>query len=462
MLVILLSLFMNFGWAVEADLNIEGEGRFISEEGDSLPFIKEQLLFNSFQDVITKYLKKQGLNSDLFWEKQDQRFEAFFTNIEKELRKNYSSDPKSNGEPTKIEKEVRIKRLERRAQFGLLNRAIKSYSIISMTRSQNMPKARYISISAQVDSNLVNQIYFEYTSPKKMVKGLNLYLMPLFSLSNISWTEIGITSVNDFSQVVSDHWKKYLENGLKQQIQNIIPLGEESQSDLRRTLESKQGGKGFLELGALGGRNFDDGFLLMIKIQLKKISEKVLLKKNQMEIFLNFSLIDLRNNRIIAYGDLPKTRSNFSTEDISQLSSSIATAIYRIPLEEFSKLKKDINNNLGNSNILYLKVSNINSVEDLIGLGDTLKMKGVSFQLNPRIHSLKAKEGVLELDFNGSQAEAEKFLKDFESEKLMDGRGIIFEEQNGDYTLAIKPSNIKKNNHSEQGEDNENKKRVVL
>jgi hypothetical protein len=461
MFVILLSLFLNFGWAVEADLNIEGEGRFISEEGDSLPFIKEQLLFNSFQDVITKYLKKQGLDSDLFWEKHEQRFDSFFTYIEKDLRKNYQSDPKTSLEPSKIEKEVRIKRLERKAQFGLLNRAIKSYSIISMTRAQNMPKARYISISGQVDSNLVNQIYFEYTSPKKTVKALNLYLMPLFTLSNISWTEIGITSVNDFSQVVSDHWKKYLENGLKPQIQDIISLGEDSQSDLRRTLESKQGGKGFFELGDLGGRNFDDGFLLMVKIQLKKISEKVLLKKSQMEIFLNFSLIDLRNNRIIAYGDLPKTRSNFSTEDISQLSSSIATDIYRIPLEEFSKLKKDINNNLGNSNLLYLKVRNINSVEDLIGLADALKMKGVSFQLNPRIHSLKAKEGVLELDFNGNQAEAEKFLKEFEKEKLMDGRGIIFEEQNGDYTLAIKPSGIKKN-QSEQGEVNENKKRVVL
>ncbi|MFI5390052.1 MAG: hypothetical protein ACHQYQ_01730, partial [Bacteriovoracales bacterium] len=102
----------------------------------------------------------------------------------------------------------------------------------------------------------------------------------------------------------------------------------------------------------------------------------------------------------------------------------------------------------------------INSVEDLIGLSDALKMKGVSFQLNPRIHSLKAKEGVLELDFNGNQAEAEKFLKGFENERLMDGRGIIFEEQNGDYTLAIKPSQNKKS--QSESEINENKKRVVL
>ena len=117
MFVILLSLFLNLGWAVETDLNIEGEGRFISEEGDSLPFIKEQLLFNSFQDVITKYLKKQGLDSNLFWEKHEQRFDAFFTYIEKELRKNDLSDPKTSAEPSKIEKEVRTKRLERKAQF---------------------------------------------------------------------------------------------------------------------------------------------------------------------------------------------------------------------------------------------------------------------------------------------------------------------------------------------------------
>lgn len=461
---IIISLFCNLVIASETDLNIEGEGRFISEEGDSLPFIKEQLLFNSFKDVITKYLKKQDLNSDLFWEKHGQRFENFFKPIEKELRDNYSViEPKTAESLNKLEKEIRIKKLERKAQYGMLNRVIKSYSINSMTRAPEMPKARYINVTAQVDSNLLNQIYFDYVSPKKLVKGLNLYLLPLFSLSNISWSDIGVGTVKDFSSVVSDHWKKYLENGLKEQIKEITLLDEDSQSDLKGVFEAKQRNKGFLELAELGSGNFsklEDGFLLLIKIKMRKVSEKILLKKNQIEFDLNYTLVDMRNNKIIDFSEIPKRQSSFSTDNLSQLSSSIATAVYRMPLDDFSKIKRDITYNLKNSNIVHLKLTNIKTVEDLLNLQETLNSKGVPFQLVSKIVTLRANEGILEFEFNGNQDQVDQFLKGIEKERLIDGREMIFEENNGDYTLAIKSLESQKN--SKQGETDENKKRIVL
>lgn len=464
---ILISIFCNLAIAGESDFSIEGEGRFISEEGDSLPFIKEQLLFDSFKDVFTKYLKKQGLNSDLFWERHSQRFEAFFKPLEKEIRENFTSTETKPGESSnKLEKEIRTKKLERRAHFGILNRGIKSYSINSMTRAPNMPNARYINITANVDSNLINQIYFEYVSPKKMIKGLNLYVMPLFSLSNMSWSDAGVGTVKDFSVVVSDHWKKYLENGLKENINEITLLDEESQDDLKSVFEAKQRSKGFFELADLGTGNFsklEDGFLLLIKVKMRKISEKILLKKSTIEFNLNYALVDMRNNKIIDFFDIPKKQSTFSTENLSQLSSAIATSVYRIPLEEFNKIKRDITYNLKNLNIVYLKLSNIKTVEDLLNLQETLNSKGVPFQLVSKIHMLKANEGILEFEFNGTQAQVEQFLKGIEKQRLIDGREMIFEENNGDYTLAIKSLDMDKNlDKLNQGESEENKKRVVL
>ncbi len=452
MFLILICTFFNLSWSAPVDFNIEGEGRFISQEGDSLPFIKEQLLFNAFQDVITKYLKRQGLNSELFWEKHDQRFEAFFARLEGDIKK-------ANQDPSKLEKEIRYKKLERKSQFGLLNRSIKSYTISSMTRAQNMPNARYININAQVDSNLINQIYFDYVSTKKMVKGLNLYLLPIFTLSNMSWTDLGVNSEKDFSSVVSDHWKKHLEDDLKPQIGQVIIMGDGAEKELRRVLESKQSKKGFLEIADSTWDSLESSFLLIVKIKIKKVSEKILLKKNQLEIGLNFGLIDLKSGKTLVFDDLAKTKTNFSTEDLSQLSSSVATSIYRMPLDEFGTLKRNLSNNLGSSNLLYLKVSNLKSVEDLMGLSDTLKTKGVSYQLKPRIYSLKANEGILELEFNGSKTQAEQFLKSIENEKLYDGREVSFGEEDGNFVLAIKnnvPSSV------DQDKINGNKKRVVL
>jgi hypothetical protein len=464
---ILVCLFCNFGAAGESDLKIDGEGRFISEEGDSLPFIKEQLLFNAFQDVITKYLKRQDLNADLFWEKRNQKFENFFKSIEKDLRDSYQkTEPKSSEGLEKLEREIRTKKLERKAQYGMLNRVIKSYSINSMTRAPNMPKARYISISAQIDNNLINQIYFDYVSPKKIVKGYNLYLLPLFSLSNMSWSDTGVETMKSFSTVVSDHWRKFLEEGLKDQINQIVVLDEESQADLRSVFEGARRDKGFFDLDEMGKSNFtglDDGFLLLVKVKMKKISEKILLKKIQIEFDLNYVLVDMRNNKIIDFSDIPKKQTSFLTDTPMQLSSSIATSIYRMPLEEFSKIKRDLQENLRNSNVGYLKVNNIKTVEDLFGLQETLKSKGVPFQLNSKIHSLKANEGVLEFEFNGNQDQLTKFLKGIEKEKLVDGREITFEENSGDYTLAIKSlDGPKKLDESSQKEADERKKRIVL
>ncbi len=462
---IILCFFCNFSAAGEFDLKIDGEGRFISEEGDSLPFIKEQLLFNSFQDVITKYLKKQGLNSDLFWEKNNQKFENFFKNIEKDLRNNYlETAPKSPETLEKLEKEIRIKKLERKAQFGGLNRVIKSYSINSMTRAPNMPKARYISIVAQVDDNLLNQIYFSYASPKKIIKGFNLYLLPLFTLSNMSWSDTGVEAMKDFSTAVSEHWIKFLEGGLKDQINQIVVLDEDSQKDLRRIFEGSRRDKGFFELIEKSSfSNLEDGFLLLVKVKMKKISEKILLKKIQIEFDLNYVLVDVKNNKIVDFSDIGKKRSSFLTDNPQQLSSSIATSIYRMPLEEFGKIKRDIIENQRNSNVAYLKVNNIKTVEDLFGLQETLKSKGVPFQLNSRLHSLKANEGILEIEFNGNQDQLKKFLIEIEKEKLVDGRKIIFEENDGDFTFAIKTLDDQRNlDESSQGEGNERKKRTVL
>jgi hypothetical protein len=180
-----------------------------------------------------------------------------------------------------------------------------------------------------------------------------------------------------------------------------------------------------------------------------------------MEISLNFSLVDMRNDRIISYGDIPKSRFSINTEEVNQLSSSMATSVYRVPLEDFGRIKKDLVGYLGYSNLIYLTVNNIKSVEDLFNLSNTLKMKGVTYQVNPRIFSLSPNKGVLQLEFSGTQAEAEQFLRGMAKEKFLDGRNFIFEEDNGDYSLAIKSSGVKKA-EDDQGESLENKKRVVL
>ena len=68
---------------------IRGDGRFYAMEDDSLAFVKKQLLFNAFKDIISKELKNEGLSPNVFWEKFEEKFDESFEPVQESLTLKY-------------------------------------------------------------------------------------------------------------------------------------------------------------------------------------------------------------------------------------------------------------------------------------------------------------------------------------------------------------------------------------
>ena len=67
-ILVMIILLCSPGLTYGADSFLRGKGRFLSVEGDALSFIKKQLLYKAFRNVIDKKLKLHGLDNKLFWQ----------------------------------------------------------------------------------------------------------------------------------------------------------------------------------------------------------------------------------------------------------------------------------------------------------------------------------------------------------------------------------------------------------
>ncbi|TDJ05650.1 MAG: hypothetical protein E2O68_06195, partial [Deltaproteobacteria bacterium] len=210
MIKILISIFIFlFMASSQASDYISGQGRFYAADGDSIQFIKKQLLYNAFRNVINKDLKHQGLNDKRFWEIFDQKFEESFAEIKETLQTKYKIQEGEKIDPKvqeKYKKALRAKRLVLRTKFSSLGRAISSYAIKTITRSPKYPKSRFLSLQAKVDRKILNRIYFRFIKSGENKKFSSLIISPTLSLTNLTWDELGVEVKNDLTEVIYGHW----------------------------------------------------------------------------------------------------------------------------------------------------------------------------------------------------------------------------------------------------------------
>ena len=97
--------------ALWAGSYVAGEGHFSSKEGDSLSFIKSQLLYNAFRDVISKELKSMKLDDRKFWRNYEEKFSQQFEPTAKALKKSFSNKKNRKSKKTTYKSSLRVKRL---------------------------------------------------------------------------------------------------------------------------------------------------------------------------------------------------------------------------------------------------------------------------------------------------------------------------------------------------------------
>jgi hypothetical protein len=426
-LFLLMFSLLSSGLCAETNSSIDGEGRFYAKDDDSLSFIKSQLLHSAFSDVITKELKFLGLDAPQFWKSYDEKFENYFSPIKEQMQKKYGMNDKPNLDSRrKFNQRHRLKRLGLKGKYGRLDRAVTSYSIKKMTRSPQIPNSRYINLNAKVDRKLLKKIYFQMISDRDAKEIKTIYVSTDFDIQDLNWGEVGVELEQDFTTVIRNHWKKWLSENLKTRFGQVQLTEASVEKDLESYLKAPKEAAIVSTAEdmneAMPTNEFKDGLWLKVNISLSKVSEDSLMMNRVFKLSGGFILVDMNTGEIVHSFDLPITRNKYSFEKNAQLSTNIATWVYRSASSEFSRFDERIAAIPVQKKSVDLIISGANTFLDFEKVSDMLAIKGASQRFSAKLITYEGKKGKLRLKYTGDKVSLLSILASLTESKVDEGR----------------------------------------
>lgn len=430
---------------------VDGEGRFYAGDDDSLAFVKAQLTNNAFHDVISKELTSMGLDANLFWTKWNARFEAYFQASSEALKKKYGIDDENVSALKKNEyqKALRVKRLELMARYGELARAISSYSIKRMTRSTQVPNSRFMSLQAKVDRRTLNSIYFDFVRDGESRHFSNVYITGRFTLEGGTWSDVGVAVEKDFTNVVLDHWQKWMSENFKDRASNFIITDESMEQSLQESLKqplmtsvqlanvsSKEGSDESTGLFS-GSNSAANGLWLQLNFKLKKIDEDELLSQRTFLIEGNALLLDLKFRRPLMANDYPYITQDYSTADLTAMSSALASFIYRLPITDLKAVTRDLSRMSSGERLATLTLEGAPHIGVAQTFITNVVDKGLSQQLSATLKEATPTVTGYYLNFNGESEKLVGLLRSFNNSDLPGDLMVTLPDENNPFHFKI-------------------------
>ena len=401
---------------------VRGGGRFASQAGDSGTFIKKQLKYQAFKDIITQELSSMNLNPQNFWQQHYNQFEDSFQPVRQKLKEQFEQKKLSAKE---YQAALRTQRLAAMARYSNLNRLIKSYSEKSMTRSPGAPRVRYLEIDATLDRQALAQLYLKTVRNKQRSRNYRkVYLSAEFQLRGDNWSEVGVNAKSDFTETLKFHWKKWFAKNYPEMKDVMLVEGtswEHLKNHLRAPhFEAKAGH--YANSNAVPPREFEDALWILIKIYLKKTEESPHTKKRTFRIEGNIIMIDLANRHIVANHDFAPFKREYSYSNRRKLSSSLATLIWKLPLETFKSKPARSSLNLKR---LGLVIRELGSIRELLQVKKLLSGRGVGMVFTPSIAIYSGRYGIIELAYQGDTDKALEILRSLDKANLDQEKQLI-------------------------------------
>ena len=426
-------LFLSFFLSSNASAMISGKGSFTSQKGDSSIFIKKQLKYEAFKDIITHELSSMKLDPQIFWQHHYDRFEDSFQSIRQKLKENFEQQKLSAKE---YQDALRIQRLSAITKFGNLNRLIKSYSEKGHTRSFDNPHIRHLEIDATLDRRALARLYFKtIRSKQKSQNYQRIHLSTEFQLQGDNWTAIGVNKKSDFTETLNFHWKKWFEKHYKD-IKEVILVNATNSEYLKNHLRTPhleaQAGH-YKNSNVSPPRQFQNGLWIMVKIHLKKMEDIALSKKRTFHIEGHIIMTDLNTRKIVAYKDIPLTKKKYSFSTPHKLSSDLATLIWKLPLETFRSKPAQTAPGIKR---MGLVIREIGSIKDLLQIKEVLINRGLGMGFNPTIATYSGNYGIIEFSYQGTTDKALGIIKSINGINLKQEKKLVSQ---GPFSFAIKP-----------------------
>lgn len=411
---LVVSLFIMSSVFGQTDGYVQGEGRFWASDDDSGAFIKDQLVHNAFENVISKELENMGLNKELFWQKYDEKFQNVVQGIEEKLKAQYKaeSEPLEGDRLKSYNNALRDRKLKARKRFGKLDSIIQSYSIKKITRSTQNPESRYILVEAKVNRNGLNRIYYSYVTGKKKGEYGTLYLWVNYNIKNSNYADIGVDNEKDFTEVVNSFWLKWFNENKPSNIANVAILDSSKQSRLKDYFKIPVN-----ELESNIPDVFVNSLLLEMDIEITKKGESQKFKEYEFTFSGGSYLLDMQTNTVLTSAYFEPVDQVYRDLEYKDLSTKVANFVYRMPFTEFTKIKSTLSNVVNSTHISKVRLIDFPNMKEVLDFAEILENRGLKYSVNTSLSSFTANHADLMVTFEGSDSDLKSLVSSIKSVK---------------------------------------------
>jgi hypothetical protein len=454
MITLVLILALNFQVSAR-DKFISGEGRFVSADGDSLSFVKKQLTYSAFRDVITKELSAMGHNAEVFWSKYSEKFESYFTPVKEKLEKSYGvteEKPLIGDKKERFDKSLRLKKLTLKSRYGKLQKVITSYSVKKMSRSPQFPNSRYMNVQAKVDRKLLNDLFYSFTRGGTKRTYKNLFITVNYSLKDMSWQDVGVELESDFTNVLSEHWKRWFEDKFQGKVSNVLLTTESDVDKLEAHIKMlSEASSPLNDVASISSDieqsqesaivsvedEIQDSLWLKVQVNIEKLSENEIFNKRSFNFGGEYLLFDLKSNRLASHYDFITEEATFSTEDAQKLSSNSASLVYRLPVGKWQSLVKDIAHFPLGQRSFNLEVYGANSVKQIDEVNTYLSTLGLTNNLKVKLESFNRDRALVKIYYKGDVEELKTTILKAKNMEVDKRKLINFQNEENPFTLNL-------------------------
>ena len=408
----ILPLLLMMSFANAADF-IRGEGRFVSEPSDGHEFVKSQLLYEGFSDILSKEMRNLGLNKDLFWQKYNEQLEKNYTVITNSLLGEMKIDAESSSKQKKeYQEKLRRRKLDFKEKFGRLQSAISRFVIKKISRSSKYPNSRYIRVEGTVDSKTLNKIYYKFVAGSRKSQYGNLFLNVDYQLIGTTFSELGIENDNDFSEVISKKWIEWLEKNKPNNIANVVELSDSQKSRLRDYQKLKT--EDMLS-------NTPEMFVnsLLLDIQISVVREKLDKRKNEYTFkYVGSGFIkDLQSNHIIDTFDFDEQVKKYLVTPEVFLANVIVNHVYGMAIGSFPQIVSTVKGISNITSVNRIVVENYPNINTILELAELMENRGVRYGLKAQVESISKDRAEIIVHLDGEKTDVKSLLSTLKSAK---------------------------------------------
>jgi hypothetical protein len=258
---------------------------------------------------------------------------------------------------------------------------------------------------------------------------------------------LGVESKVDFTEVVEKHWMSWLSSKLNRSVQEVVITDEDQVQRIQDFLKiPKNSVESFLPVASPKEDNEDVDFVqgqevetqklesslanslwLEMTIDIVKLGEDLLHNQRNFSYSGNFLLMDLKTREVLLAYDIGSQEHSYQTHDAQNLSSSIASFVYRMPMGGLERLSSTLAKVDSRSQSYMLEIKNLSSIRDLELFNEALSKEGLTEEFEPQVVSFDGVNAQVKLNFKGTAPKALSRLRSLHLRSLNEQTTAIVE-----------------------------------